>query len=212
MSTLTTFPVSARQGNRIDHNPIGKHISTGPREHGGEPFPRPSCSSLRLEPPQKVSPRMDKARRMEPAATTYVRLGRKKKRSILSAVVELPVCRIVPRCERTSERASTSALARPQEWEIRRYKTDLVDWCQSVQRPDAAAALVARVRERRSRYSACGTPLTDTRHTHTYVCICSDQRTISVFRSFLGGDSVQDFREGVESEFARRACAYPKGN
>lgn len=69
-----------------------------------------------------------------------------KKRSILSTVVELLVCRIDVRA---NEGASTSALARSREWEIRRYKTDLVDWYQPVQRPDAATALVARVRERR---------------------------------------------------------------
>lgn len=80
---------------------------------------------------------------------------RKKKRSILSTVVELPVVQNRRAAERANEGASTSALARWREWEIRRYKTDLVDWYQPVQRPDAATALVARVRERRSRCSAC---------------------------------------------------------
>lgn len=141
---------------------------------------------------------------------------KKKKKRIgsLSTVVELPVCRIDVPAERANEGASTSALARSREWEIRRYKTDLVDWYQPVQRPDAATALVARVRERRSRCSACGThnltgAHTDAKRAYTHtVYLCDTDQRIAGHPS--GGDSVQDFRERVESEFVRRA--YPKGD
>lgn len=79
-----------------------------------------------------------------------------------------------------------------------------MDWYQPVQRPDAATALVARVRERRSRllgvrYSL----LIEQARTHVTRSCDTDRHLAD---RPLGGDSVQDFRERVESEFGRRAC------
>jgi len=113
--------------------------------------------------------------------------------------------------QRTSGRASERARARShvrREWEMRRYKTDPVDCCQPVQRPDAAAALVAFMRERRSRYSACGTPLLQQAWTRRQTRSARAYETVTASPGrFIGGDSVQDFRAEVVSGFVgRSAC------
>lgn len=151
----STFPVFARWRNGTD-----QPISYVNRIDLGRigPFPRSLVRPCVCTRHECMSPREEKARppgsqlRVFVRATYVRRRERKKKkkdRFSLSTVVELPVCRIDVPAKRANEGASTSALARSREWEIRRYKTDLVDWYQPVQRPDAATALVARVRERR---------------------------------------------------------------
>lgn len=195
-------------------------MHTRPQGAACGPFPRPPGSSLRLGSSTlgRAGPRGGHARRHTRVCSfPHSQVGsRKKKIDPLGRGSSTARVQNRRAAERASEQASEHerALARSPEWEIRRYKTDLLDWYQPVQRPDAAAALVARVRERRSRCSARGTYFISKKarviraqKIYTHRCDTRDQRTQLVVPP--GGESVQDFflehTNRVTSELAR--CA-----
>lgn len=90
-------------------------------------------------------------------ATTYVRGGRKKEeKKKIDPFGRGGTAQAARMCAENRHaiadaRSLVSRTSLCESGRYRRYKTDLVDWYQPVQRPDAATALVARVRERRSR-------------------------------------------------------------
>lgn len=115
-----------------------------------ESLPLFPASSLRLDPPSPPRARVSLPLCKRVYIRIHTRPGRKRKKDRSSRPW---LC--VPRGELAAACRIDVPWARSlvsPGWEIRRYKTDLADWWQPVQRPDVAAALVARVRERRSRH------------------------------------------------------------